>query len=752
MKKKYNTLNEEVNRIKTLFTEERLYGNIVDKSPIIVEQRYKKLIKALSPASAVLKGLDTKRITRFTTDYFDIKSFGDALKHLEGFPTIWVKVMGNNGVNKLTSAKRAFKYIENVKAGKHTVYKNLKEIPEEVIDDLTIRVTRQGGLRDQFIDLIDNARGSKSTIGVEDIEGLVLKNKNGVHTIHIKNKNTGKIEHYKLGGEEPKKIDISVNDQYAIDDVFLKRIENKKKVEAEKKRVEAEKKRVEAEKNKYKDSESSLDSDLNTKETGIGSPSKTKSDPVSTKNPNKVKKEVLEIIDLALLKASKKSPKKITLRQLEDLIKSKNGFVIVKMKDGKTRRVDFWKEYEVELTTIKGEEVVTGYTLKKEGTFGGSDSKTGSWVNKQIQKLNKTPTQNKKFWGDGLLLRYLFPQTSWFLRKVTWPIRFVNDKLKLKILPPLGNQKRYSIAPGPPIPSKWNEVWKSAGRKGEVGVRLMAEQFFFVTAYGLYKQYERGDVINLNPFTNWKDFYDGEIWKWQPIAMAWESASSLVSDEIFWEQLRTECVTGCEGKGIESSKVLTSGCYKKCMKKVEDLKSSVERSRETLQEYASLAAELEDINNMGEDRVREFCDGEEKGKLKEKLINLRDAQVELKKKYNKIMSNSNIVVTTIAEVTKSKLKNLGLMDDKDEVLLQYEDGNKLTISSIDNSLNEIDEVCANIESGGYKASDDLPGKSKGKNKTTDDLRDKSKGKNKEEGEDNRNVVFYAEATQFELYS
>ena len=85
------------------------------------------------------------------------------------------------------------------------VYKNLKEIPEEVLDDLTIRVTRQGGLRDQFIDLIDNARGSKSTIGVEDIEGLVLKNKNGVHTIHIKNKNTGKIEHYKLGGEEPKK-------------------------------------------------------------------------------------------------------------------------------------------------------------------------------------------------------------------------------------------------------------------------------------------------------------------------------------------------------------------------------------------------------------------------------------------------------------------------------------------------------------------------------------------------------------------
>ena len=28
MKKKYNNINEEVNRIKSLFTEERLYGNL----------------------------------------------------------------------------------------------------------------------------------------------------------------------------------------------------------------------------------------------------------------------------------------------------------------------------------------------------------------------------------------------------------------------------------------------------------------------------------------------------------------------------------------------------------------------------------------------------------------------------------------------------------------------------------------------------------------------------------------------------
>jgi hypothetical protein len=30
MKKKYNTLNEEMNRMKSLFGESRLYGNLVD--------------------------------------------------------------------------------------------------------------------------------------------------------------------------------------------------------------------------------------------------------------------------------------------------------------------------------------------------------------------------------------------------------------------------------------------------------------------------------------------------------------------------------------------------------------------------------------------------------------------------------------------------------------------------------------------------------------------------------------------------
>ena len=43
MRKKYNTLSEEMNRMKTLFTEERLYGNLVDK-PLLTEANIARFI------------------------------------------------------------------------------------------------------------------------------------------------------------------------------------------------------------------------------------------------------------------------------------------------------------------------------------------------------------------------------------------------------------------------------------------------------------------------------------------------------------------------------------------------------------------------------------------------------------------------------------------------------------------------------------------------------------------------------------
>lgn len=55
MKKKHNNLNEEIDRIKSLFTEERLYGNLVDKGPkLITEQKWSKLLDDIF--KGILKG------------------------------------------------------------------------------------------------------------------------------------------------------------------------------------------------------------------------------------------------------------------------------------------------------------------------------------------------------------------------------------------------------------------------------------------------------------------------------------------------------------------------------------------------------------------------------------------------------------------------------------------------------------------------------------------------------------------------
>ena len=58
--KKIITLNEEFNRMKSLFNDSRVHGNL-NESILLTEQGIgKKLMKALSSVAVVLKGFDPK--------------------------------------------------------------------------------------------------------------------------------------------------------------------------------------------------------------------------------------------------------------------------------------------------------------------------------------------------------------------------------------------------------------------------------------------------------------------------------------------------------------------------------------------------------------------------------------------------------------------------------------------------------------------------------------------------------------------
>ena len=95
MRKKYNTLSEEMNRMKSLFTEERLYGNLVDK-PLLTEANFARFIDNafLRNSGDLFKKVNTKTgrmIERAVRK--EIRSFDDFRLHLEEFGSVWKLMM-----------------------------------------------------------------------------------------------------------------------------------------------------------------------------------------------------------------------------------------------------------------------------------------------------------------------------------------------------------------------------------------------------------------------------------------------------------------------------------------------------------------------------------------------------------------------------------------------------------------------------------------------------------------------------------
>jgi hypothetical protein len=88
-------LNEEINRIKSLFTEERLYGNI-GTPKILNEQLKKVLYTILSGGGTSLKNFDPKILTNFLE--VELKSYGDIVKHLDDFDVIWKSIIKNDAI------------------------------------------------------------------------------------------------------------------------------------------------------------------------------------------------------------------------------------------------------------------------------------------------------------------------------------------------------------------------------------------------------------------------------------------------------------------------------------------------------------------------------------------------------------------------------------------------------------------------------------------------------------------------------
>lgn len=89
MKRRYNTLNEEMNRMKSLFGESRLYGNLVDnEEKNILTEGYRFFDNLSDAFKLTFRSLDDLgKFTKFIN--VEINNVDDIVKHVRQFPGLW---------------------------------------------------------------------------------------------------------------------------------------------------------------------------------------------------------------------------------------------------------------------------------------------------------------------------------------------------------------------------------------------------------------------------------------------------------------------------------------------------------------------------------------------------------------------------------------------------------------------------------------------------------------------------------------
>ena len=154
MKRKYVTLNEEMNRMKSLFGESRLYGNLVDsqKDDLITEQpiqRLKNLFKVNKLSR--LKNVESVKLDGFYKG-LNFPEFDDLVNHIMKNKQVWQILLPNVDWDQ---AAKILNHIEINKSQIATLtdveFKRLKEIGLKNLPE-------EGGMQDIFLYMVEAQR------------------------------------------------------------------------------------------------------------------------------------------------------------------------------------------------------------------------------------------------------------------------------------------------------------------------------------------------------------------------------------------------------------------------------------------------------------------------------------------------------------------------------------------------------------------------------------------------------------------
>jgi len=190
MKKKFNNLNEQVLRMKSLFNDERLYGNIENDEKIITEQ-YKLFSNIADAFKVSLKSfnqLDT--FTKFLNR--EINNVDDIIKHVDDFEDMW-KIIDKNLNTVLLKSNL-------IKLKKVIELDRLKNMSQEDLKIFLKGIPVQGGMQDIIYDIWAKSKGLSTNLP-QKVDNRVVKLDPKTKEIVIGTSNKGVIAYKNKEGK-----------------------------------------------------------------------------------------------------------------------------------------------------------------------------------------------------------------------------------------------------------------------------------------------------------------------------------------------------------------------------------------------------------------------------------------------------------------------------------------------------------------------------------------------------------------------
>ena len=651
-------LNEEINRMKSLFTEERLYGNI--ESPKILNEQLKKVLyNILSGAGASLKNFDPKILTNFLEG--ELKSYDDIVKHLDDFDVIWKSIIKNDAI--FIQAKKLFKLMRDIDAGKSSKYKNVGELPEEMFMNYLTGVTRKGGLRDQFLDLWLTSKGKTPKYAPDSSQKVVVKNADGDLVLHIKAEGSNSVDTYDvLTG---KKVDY--DNGKALDDF----------------------------------------AGADVSKSGSGSKTKTETGKIDANgNPDVIKGDIIKAIEEGFEGIKGKTPTKMSG---DEIIKQIDGGKILIIQDPKTggfkvinniEMIEFKVDADGIITDVKNIETkdVTPKGNPVNGGGGGS-GKPKTEFSKKISNI---------IGGAGQTLRYIFPTYSQIGKIINATLG--GGKLSW------WNKPRISMYSG--IKSKPIRVGLQI-KENLIRV-AMVEQMALMTINEIKESTQRGELPNSLISQTWSDYFYGEnsIIKYNPLQLL------LKGSKAIWNDLRdlesnalAVCKTKCENES-NGDETKYGECYSKCEKSTKEFFGKLESFKKDLKEYKKNLELLNKVEDWNDNEIKNYCDNVDGKKteiienLKALKSNMKDIEEDIDDKFESGGLDSVITVLNyLPFIDISTIKDM-----KNDLFNTDVEGEPLTSTKIDQIEKKLSNACieywdkkeGNEDSGGggYNDPDD----------------------------------------------